>query len=130
MVRAALANEVSRFVYFQTALCYGVKPLEQPITLNHPKFPANSSYAISKTASEDYIEISGLDYVTFRLANVMDRGTPPLPIFFQRSLRKEMLVTMARRDFVFGDLCRASFTGNRRYGFWNLPTSLPARTLD
>ena len=45
-----------------------MKPLEQPISLNHPKFPANSSYAISKTASEDYIEISGLDYVTFRLA--------------------------------------------------------------
>ena len=48
LVRASLKNNISRFVYFQTALCYGVKPLEQPITLKHPKFPANSSYAISK----------------------------------------------------------------------------------
>ena len=65
-------------------LSYGVKPLEQPISLNHPKFPANSSYAISKTASEDYIEISGLDFV-IRLANgLVPVTTGPLPIFYQR----------------------------------------------
>lgn len=68
-----LAKEfnVGRFIYFQTALCYGVKPLQQPIRLDHPKFPANSSYAITKTANENFIEISGLDFVTFRLANVV-----------------------------------------------------------
>ena len=53
LTRAAVDHKVGRFIYFQTALCYGVKPLEQPITLSHPKFPANSSYAISKTAAED-----------------------------------------------------------------------------
>ena len=44
------------------------------------------SYAISKTAAEDYLEISGLDYVTFRLANVVGprNVSGPLPIFFQR----------------------------------------------
>ena len=86
LVRASLDNDVNRFIYFQTALCYGLKPLEQPITLGHPKLPANSSYAISKTAAEDYIEISGLDYVTFRLANVIGprNVSGPLPIFYQR----------------------------------------------
>jgi nucleoside-diphosphate-sugar epimerase len=111
LVRAALDNDVSRFIYFQTALCYGLKPLEQPITLNHPKLPANSSYAISKTAAEDYIEISGLDYVTFRLANVIGprNVSGPLPIFYQRiSEGKKCFVTTARRDFVFvGDLAQA-----------------------
>ena len=111
LVRASLANNITRFIYFQTALCYGVKPLEQPISLSHPKFPANSSYAISKTASEDYIEISGLDYVTFRLANVIGprNVSGPLPIFYQRLTDgKKCFVTMARRDFVFvGDLCRS-----------------------
>lgn len=111
LVRASLKNNISRFIYFQTALCYGVKPLEQPITLKHPKFPANSSYAISKTASEDYIEISGLDYVTFRLANVIGprNVSGPLPIFYQRLTDgKKCFVTSARRDFVFvGDLCQA-----------------------
>jgi nucleoside-diphosphate-sugar epimerase len=110
LVRAAKANKVGRFIYFQTALCYGVKPLEQPITLAHPKFPANSSYAISKTAAEDYLEISGLDYVIFRLANVIGprNVSGPLPIFFSR-LRdgKKCFVTEARRDFVYvGDLAR------------------------
>jgi len=110
LVRAALDHGVERFVYFQTALCYGVKPLEQPITLSHPKNPGNSSYAISKTAAEDYLELSGLDYVTFRLANVVGprNVSGPLPIFFQRlSQGKRCFVTEARRDFVFvQDLAR------------------------
>lgn len=110
LVRAAKDAKVGRFIYFQTALCYGVKPLQQPIRLDHPKFPANSSYAISKTAAEDYLEISGLDYVTFRLANVVGprNVSGPLPIFFQRlSEGKKCFVTTARRDFVFvKDLAR------------------------
>ena len=110
LIRAALDNKVGRFVYFQTALCYGVHPQEQPITLNHPKDPANSSYAISKTTTEDYLEISGLDFVTFRLANVVGprNVSGPLPIFFERlSQGKGCFVTPARRDFVFvKDLAR------------------------
>lgn len=104
LVLAAKKFQVRRFIYFQTALCYGVKPLQQPIRLDHPKFPANSSYAISKTAAEDYIEISGIDFVTFRLANVIGprNVSGPLPIFFQRlSEGKKCFVTTARRDFVF-----------------------------
>ncbi len=52
LVKASLEQKVGRFVYFQTALCYGVTPLEQPITLDHPINPANSSYAITKTTTE------------------------------------------------------------------------------
>ena len=90
-----------RFIYFQTALCYGLKPLEQPITLGHPKLPANSSYAISKTAAEDYIEISGLDFVTFRLANVIGprNVSGPLPIFTS-AFRKENNASLHRRDVI------------------------------
>lgn len=110
LIHAAKAHNVGRFIYFQTALCYGVNPREQPITLAHPRDPANSSYAISKTAAEDYLQISGLDYVTFRLANVIGprNVSGPLPIFFQRlASGKPCFVTKARRDFVFvGDLAR------------------------
>lgn len=104
IIKAAQDNHVGRFIYFQTSLCYGVKPLQQPIRLDHPKFPANSSYAITKTANEDFLEISGLDYVTFRLANVIGprNVSGPLPIFYQRlSENKRCFVTRARRDFVF-----------------------------
>jgi nucleoside-diphosphate-sugar epimerase len=110
LIQASKRSRVRRFIYFQTALCYGVKPLQQPIRLDHPKNPANSSYAISKTAAEEYLEISGLDYVTFRLANVVGprNVSGPLPIFFQRlSEGKRCFVTKARRDFVFvKDLAR------------------------
>lgn len=110
LIKAAKANNVGRFIYFQTALCYGVKPIQSPIRLDHPKNPANSSYAISKTVTEDYLTISGLDYVTFRLANVVGprNVSGPLPIFFQRlSEGKKCFVTTARRDFVFvKDLAR------------------------
>lgn len=110
LIKAAKVNKVGRFIYFQTALCYGVKPLQSPIRLDHPKDPANSSYAISKTVTEDYLTISGLDYVTFRLANVVGprNVSGPLPIFFQRLTEgKKCFVTTARRDFVFvKDLAR------------------------
>ena len=104
VVRASIEHGVKRFIYFQTSLCYGLKPIEQPITLNHPKFPASTSYAITKTANEDFLEISGLDFVTFRLANVIGprNVAGPLPIFYQRLKDgKKCFVTKSRRDFVF-----------------------------
>lgn len=111
LIRAATSARVDRFIYFQTALCYGLNPIQQPIRLDHPKRPANSSYAISKTAAEDYLELSGLDYVTFRLANVIGprNVSGPLPIFYERlTSGKRCFVTPARRDFVYvGDLARA-----------------------
>jgi UDP-glucose 4-epimerase len=104
IARACRDYKVERLIYFQTALCYGTKPLEQPITLDHPINPVNSSYAISKTAGEHYIQHSGVDWLTFRLANVVGprNVSGPLPIFFQRlSEGKRCFVTEARRDFVF-----------------------------
>src|SRR5215831_3645256 len=104
VAQACKTHNVGRLIYFQTALCYGTKPREQPITLNHPIDPVNSSYAISKTAGEHYIQYSGVDWVTFRLANVVGprNVSGPLPIFFDRlSQGKRCFVTEARRDFVF-----------------------------
>jgi UDP-glucose 4-epimerase len=104
VVKAAERTGVQRFIYFQTALCYGVKPQEQPITLNHPLRPYDSSYAISKTAGEDYIRLSSLNWVSFRLANVYGPRnlSGPLPTFFSRlSQDKACFVTDTRRDFLF-----------------------------
>lgn len=110
IVDAAKKFGVGRFIYFQTALCYGLKPLQQPIKLDHPRMPGSSSYSISKTTNEFYIELSGIDYVTFRLANVIGprNVAGPLPIFYQRLKDgKQCFVTNARRDFVFvKDLAR------------------------
>lgn len=110
MVDAAKKHGVGRFIYFQTALCYGLKPMQQPIRLDHPRLPGSSSYSISKTTNEFYLELSGVDFVTFRLANVVGprNVAGPLPIFYQRLKDgKQCFVTNARRDFVFvKDLAR------------------------
>jgi nucleoside-diphosphate-sugar epimerase len=68
VVQAAQRAQVGRFLYFQTALCYGLHPQEQPITLGHPLDPSASSYAISKTAGEWYVRLSELDWISLRLA--------------------------------------------------------------
>lgn len=43
LVKAAQKSDVRRIIYFQTALCYGLKPIEQPITLKHPYFSGSYS---------------------------------------------------------------------------------------
>ena len=110
IAKASKTHGVSRLIYFQTALCYGTKPLQSPIQLDHPIDPVNSSYAISKTAGEHYVQFSGVDWVTFRLANVIGERnvSGPLPIFFERmSAGKKCFVTPARRDFCYArDLAR------------------------
>lgn len=97
---------LNRIIYFQTALCYGTKPLEQPISLKHPRFPENSSYSISKTAGEMYVELSGIDYVTFRLANGYGPRniSGPLPTFYHRlTNKKDCFIMNTRRDFIYID---------------------------
>jgi UDP-glucose 4-epimerase len=110
VIKAATENSCKRFIYFQTALCYGLKPETSPIGLDHIRKPEGSTYAITKTTNELILELSGLSYVTFRLANVVGprNVAGPLPIFFQRIKDgKKCFVTKARRDFVFvGDLAR------------------------
>ena len=92
-----------RLIYFQTALCYGDKPTIQPVPLEYPRQPMASSYAISKTAGEFYIEQSGVDFVTFRLANIVGPRnlSGPLPIFYKRIRAGEKcVIANAKRDFI------------------------------
>ena len=106
IVQASRQAAVRKLIYFQTALCYGLQPLEQPITLKHPIRAGGSSYAISKTAGEYYVELSGLPYISFRLANAYGPRnlSGPLPTFFHRlSQGKACFVMDTRRDFIYID---------------------------
>jgi UDP-glucose 4-epimerase len=106
VVQAAQRTGVKRLIYFQTALCYGLKPLEQPITLSHPVRPEGSSYAISKTAGEQYVILGGIEYISFRLANAYGPRnlSGPLPTFYYRLTNgKPCFVMDTRRDFVYID---------------------------
>jgi len=103
LVTRLAQNYNSRLIYFQTALCYGPNPSTQPVPLDYPRQPMASSYAISKTAGEFYIEQSGIDFVTFRLANIVGPRnlSGPLPIFYKRITSGEKCtIANAKRDFI------------------------------
>ncbi len=126
VVKASKCAGVKRFLYFQTALCYGIRPLEQPITLDHPIRP-ESSYSISKTAGEQYIELSGLDFLSFRLANAYGPRnlSGPLPTFYSRlTTGKKCFVMDTRRDFVYIDdlleVVMKAVDGAGRRGFYHV----------
>lgn len=115
-----------RVIYFQTALCYGLNPKEQPVSLAHHFDARGSSYAISKTAAEHYVELSGLDFVSFRLANAYGPRniSGPLPTFYQRlTTGKACFVMDTRRDFVFiNDLinCVESAVDGKGDGYYHI----------
>ena len=106
VVNASERTNVKRLIYFQTALCYGLKPLEQPITLEHPIRPEGSSYAITKTGAEQYVALSKLDYISFRLANAYGPRniSGAVPTFYNRLTNgKPCFVMDTRRDFIYVD---------------------------
>ena len=107
--------------------------LRRPIPLGPAPQSADSSYTISKTAAERYVEISGLDYVSFRLATRLrtSHGGGPLVIFYQRlSEGKPCFVVDARRDFIYVDdvidLVMMAVTGTGQ----GPTTWAPARSAD
>lgn len=127
-VRESQRVNARRLIYLQTALCYG-DPVEQPITLNHPIEPSKSSYAISKTAGEMYIRLSGLDYISFRLANAYGPRnlSGPLPTFYHRlTTDKPCFVMDTRRDFIFVadmvDIIEKAIDGKGQRGCYHIST--------
>jgi UDP-glucose 4-epimerase len=104
VLRQCKEFDVKRLIYFQTSLCYGQFPIEQPITLSHPISPARNSYAITKTTGEQLIQMSDLEYVSFRLANCYGPRnlSGPIPTFYHRLTNdKGCFCVNTRRDFIF-----------------------------
>lgn len=106
LLEASKETQVKKFIYLQTSLCYGIHPLQKPITLDHPLISGGSSYAISKTAAERYIELSGLDFVSLRLANVYGPRnlSGPLPTFYNKIVNNQICTVVdTKRDFIYID---------------------------
>ncbi|MCP3902017.1 MAG: NAD-dependent epimerase/dehydratase family protein [Planctomycetes bacterium] len=101
VVRACQAVGTRRLIYLQTALCYG-RALQTPIPRSHPVQPF-SSYAITKTAGEQYVSLSGLSAVSLRLANIYGPRLfcGPQPAFYKRlKAGQRCHVVDTRRDFM------------------------------
>lgn len=124
VLRACAEYGVRRIVYFQTSLCYGLDPLS-PVKVDAPLDP-RSSYAITKTAAEQFIRLSGIDWVSLRLANVYGPRnlSGPVPAFYRRLAAKQTpTVVDSRRDFVYVDDLvdlAARFTDSDRRGIWHV----------
>lgn len=101
VVEAARTAGVRRFVNYHTALGYG-RPDSLPIPVSAPARPF-TSYGISKQAAEHYLAISGLPYVSLRLANVTGPrlAIGPIPTFYTRlKAGKGCFCSKTVRDFI------------------------------
>jgi nucleoside-diphosphate-sugar epimerase len=101
VAKAAQQNKVTRFINFQTALCYG-RPVVMPITADQPTAPF-TSYGISKTAGEAYLMESSLAVVSLRLANICGPrlAIGPIPTFYKRiKAGQNCFCSDAIRDFM------------------------------
>ena len=105
VIRAA-GDHGAKLVYFQTAL------------------PPVSSYAISKTAAQQYIEQSGVDYLIFRLANVYGPRnlSGPIPAFYKRIKAGEQcaVVKTSREMLYIDDLVEAVVHAQDRTGVYDV----------
>ncbi|MBL4844269.1 MAG: NAD-dependent epimerase/dehydratase family protein [Planctomycetes bacterium] len=104
VVRASQRCSVERVVHFQTALAYG-QPDQVPVRRDHPLRP-RTSYSISKAGGERYLEMSGLSWISLRMANVYGPRayTGPMPAFYKRlKAGKPCSIVRTRRDFVYFD---------------------------
>ncbi len=101
VIQAARRAGVARFMNFQTALAYG-RPDTIPIAADAPLKPF-TSYGVSKAAGEQYLAMSGLAYVTLRLANVTGPrlAIGPIPTFYKRlKAGQKCFCSRTVRDFL------------------------------
>jgi len=106
LIKAMQTKGVNRLIYFQTALMYGLQPPPWSLPISQPQEPWGSSYAVSKTAAENLIFTSGLDTVSFRLANCYGPRnlSGPIPTFWKKLKAGEPCTVMdTKRDFVYID---------------------------
>jgi UDP-glucose 4-epimerase len=141
VIKASKAFGIEKLIYYQTSLCYGIATSNETIEVGYPYFSGTysggSSYAISKTAAELYLELSGLNFISFRLANVYGPRnlSGPLPTFFYR-LTNQLPCTIGntKRDFIYIDdvincTCKA-INSNIQKGYYQISTGLDFYIID
>ena len=101
IAQASVKNNVRRLINFQTALVYG-RPSTLPIPVKHECYPF-TSYGISKLSGESYQQMSGVEFVSLRLANITGPrlAIGPIPTFYQRlKAGKGCFCSATVRDFL------------------------------
>jgi nucleoside-diphosphate-sugar epimerase len=129
VAKAALECGVKKVINFQTALCYG-RPKSVPIKESFAPAPF-TSYGISKTAGENYMLNSGLNVISFRLANICGPrlSIGPIPTFYQRLKDgKSCFCSDTVRDFLdisdFLNLIETTISTEIPTGVYNISTGV------
>lgn len=127
IAKACLENGIEKVINFQTALNYG-RPDVSPIPITAPSKPF-TSYGISKTAGEQFLLNSGLNVISFRLANICGPrlAIGPIPTFYTRLKDgKNCFCSDSLRDFLdmedFLDLLDIAIHKNIPTGAYNVST--------
>jgi UDP-glucose 4-epimerase len=127
VIAAAGAGDIKRLIYFHTALGYG-RPDGVPIPVSAPMRPF-TSYGISKQAGESYVAISGLSFVSLRLANVTGPrlAIGPIPTFYKRlKAGQKCFCSRTTRDFLdmqdFLTFIDIAMANDAPTGIYNLST--------
>lgn len=141
VIDSSKKNDVEKLIYYQTSLCYGIFGSDTPLSPTTPylagSYKAGSSYAISKIAAELYLEMSGLNFISFRLANVYGprNFSGPLPAFYNNIINSKISkIINSKRDFIFVDdvvscTVNAIFS-NVNNGFFNIATEKQTSIID
>jgi UDP-glucose 4-epimerase len=135
VAKAAINHGVKKVINFQTALCYG-RPASVPIQESAATAPF-TSYGISKTAGEQYLLNSGLNVISFRLANICGPrlSIGPIPTFYQRLKDgKSCFCSDTVRDFLdmsdFLSLIDTALHADIPTGVYNISTGVGSTIKD
>jgi UDP-glucose 4-epimerase len=108
---------VRKIIYLQSSLCYGLNPILRvtesgekcfgtygPISIECPLNPTPDSYAITKTAAERLIAMSGVPFISLRLSNCYGprnlNGAIPA-IYKKMKVGEQPMVVKTRRTFIY-----------------------------
>jgi nucleoside-diphosphate-sugar epimerase len=135
VIEAARRSGARRLINFQTALCYG-RPDRVPVPVDQPTRPF-TSYGISKTAGEQYVMMSGLPFVSLRLANICAPrlAIGPIPTFYKRlKAGQKCFCSDTVRDFLdvsdFFALMDLLLRADAPTGVFNVSTGVGASIKD
>ena len=141
VIECSKKYNVKRIIFFQTSLCYGINESRMPMLPDTPylsgTYKGGSSYAITKIAAELYLEMSGLNFISFRLANVYGPKnlSGPIPAFYKNFKEgKISKIINSSRDFIYiDDVVNCTINAllsDVSTGFFNISTGLQTSIFD
>lgn len=135
LIRVAQKVKQCKFIFLQTSLSYGLSKSDTLFKHNSPYFlggySGGSSYAITKTAAELFLSISGINFISLRLGNIFGprNYSGPIPIFYKnlKNKCKSILVDSYREFLYINDLIECidlAIKSDIKQGYFNVSSGI------